>query len=90
MGTVKLHDANVADEKFWGRLKIALTTGVSEDGLDMHRALAIASKFVGMLLAAQDQRKGNGPYYMEIVAKNIESGNKEFIDMVFGEAKEKQ
>lgn len=46
-------------------------------GLEM---LAIAANVVGKLVALQDQRKVSPEMAMEVVAQNIEYGNKQVID----------
>ena len=42
--------------------------------------LAIASQFVGLLTAAQDQRKYTSADIMEVVGANIEQGNRDFVN----------
>ena len=44
--------------------------------------LAVASYFVGQLVAMQDQRKFSPAMAMEIVAQNIEAGNRQAISEV--------
>lgn len=41
--------------------------------------LAIASQFVGILTAIQDQRKFTSDEIMEIVGANIEQGNRDYV-----------
>lgn len=88
MPTVTSHAPNDADKKFWDRLKAAMVTGTSEDGLDNYRALALASQFVGMLLAIQDQRARSKEAYSDTIVKNIEQGNADFINNIFTGAAE--
>lgn len=47
--------------------------------LDALEMLAIASNMLGKLVAMQDQRKITPAMAMEIVAQNIESGNKQVL-----------
>lgn len=51
--------------------------------LDATEILAVASQFVGNLIALQDQRKVTPDMAMELVAKNIERGNAAAIDGLF-------
>ena len=44
--------------------------------------LAIAANMIGKLLAMQDQRTMTPAQAMEVVAKNIESGNQEIVDQL--------
>lgn len=42
--------------------------------------LAIAARIVGQMTAMQDQRRYSSEAVMETVARNIEAGNREFIE----------
>lgn len=42
--------------------------------------LAVASNMLGKLVALQDQRKTSPALAMEVVAANIEAGNKQALD----------
>ena len=57
---------------FMDDLKAALGRHTSLTGMEM---LAIASQFVGNLIALQDQRAVTADTVMDMVAKNIEIGN---------------
>lgn len=46
--------------------------------------LAIASHFVGQLLALQDQRKLTPAMGLQIVSSNIEAGNQQAIEQSLG------
>ncbi len=50
--------------------------GSSMDAADL---LAVASHFVGQLIALQDQRKWTSEKIMAMVSANIEQGNQEVI-----------
>lgn len=58
---------------FLDQLKAAL--GDTGKDLPGEELLAVASQFVGMLVALQDQRRFTPDMAMEIVARNIEIGN---------------
>lgn len=47
--------------------------------LDAIEMLAVASNMLGKMIAMQDQRRFTGTQVMEIVARNIEHGNKEVL-----------
>lgn len=51
-----------------------------KDKLSSMEMLAIASNFVGRLIALQDQRNVTKEMAMDIVGKNIEAGNAEMIN----------
>ncbi len=55
----------------------ALHRAVGAEGgdIDALQLLAVASQFVGQLIAAQDARKCTAAMLMDIVAKNLEIGN---------------
>lgn len=66
-------------QKFLGDLKQALANNVNLRGEEM---LAIASIFLGQLIAAQDQKTMTPQRAMAIVTRNIEAGNQQaIIDM---------
>lgn len=50
--------------------------------LDSIEMLAVAANALGKMIALQDQRKWSGPQVMEIVAQNIEYGNKQVLDQL--------
>lgn len=50
--------------------------------LDALEMLAVASNMLGKLVAMQDQRTVTPDKAMEIVAKNIEYGNKQVLDQL--------
>jgi hypothetical protein len=77
---------NPAHERMWASLKQALITATTDDGLSERESLAVVGKFVGMMLAIQDQRRGRDVIMAEFI-ENVELGNKEFIDMIFKDAK---
>lgn len=52
--------------------------------LSAMQMLALASQFVGNLIALQDQRKVTPAMAMEMVAKNIEIGNQVAVEGVMG------
>lgn len=66
-------------QKFMQDLKQALANNVNLRGEEM---LAIASVFLGQLIAAQDAATMSPQRAMAIVARNIEAGNQQaVIDM---------
>lgn len=48
--------------------------------------LAVAANMVGKLVAMQDQRKITPKQAMEVVAKNVEVGNQQVIEILLGPA----
>lgn len=62
---------------FMDDLKSALGRHTNLDAMQM---LAVASQFVGNLIALQDQRKVTPVMAMELVANNIQIGNQAAID----------
>lgn len=78
----KSHAPTPAHEAFLAELKATL--GSSGKDLDAQVLLAIASQFVGMLLAMQDQRRMTPAMGMEIVARNLEIGNATAIEANLG------
>lgn len=71
---------------FMDDLKAALAKHTNLNAMEM---LAIASQFVGNLIALQDQRRVTPAMAMELVSKNIEIGNQAAIEgvmMTKGEA----
>lgn len=62
-------------------LMAALKDAIKTHGIDLDKLewLAIASQFVGLLTACQDQRKYTGDEIMEIVGANIEQGNRDYV-----------
>lgn len=63
---------NAAHIKFMDDLKAALAQNTDLNGQEM---LAIASQFIGMLIAAQDRHTVSPAMAEAIVFKNIEIGN---------------
>lgn len=61
---------------FMDDLKATLGRHTHLSGVEM---LAVASQFVGNLIAAQDQRRYKPDQVMEMVARNIETGNQEAV-----------
>lgn len=47
--------------------------------------LAVFANMTGKVLAMQDQTVGDANFYMKIVAKNLELGNKQVLEALFGE-----
>jgi hypothetical protein len=70
---------------FLDQMKAAL--GDSGKDLPAEELLAVASQFVGMLVAQQDQRRYTPAMAMEIVARNIEIGNATAISTTFGQTR---
>jgi hypothetical protein len=48
--------------------------------LETFRKLAVASHFVGQLIALQDQRRFTSATVMELVTRNVEQGNQDAIN----------
>lgn len=70
---------------FLDQLKAAL--GDSGKDLPAEDLLAVASQFVGMLIAVQDQRRFTPSMAMDIIANNIEIGNASAIKVNLGSPK---
>lgn len=68
---------------FWDDMKTSLASNTTKRGLRIDEALATASKFVGLLLACQDQRIDK-EHHISVVMTNIEAGNQEFVEQVLG------
>lgn len=66
-----------AHRAFMEDLKGTLAKNVNLSAAEM---LAISAQFVGMLVAAQDQAKYTPEAAMQMVASNIEIGNKQAIE----------
>lgn len=66
---------------FMEDLKAALAKHTNLSGVEM---LAVASQFVGNLVALQDQTRYSASRVMEIVANNIEIGNAVAIEAALG------
>lgn len=56
-----------------------MIAALAKHGLSGMEMLAVASNLVGKLVAMQDQRKITPAQALEIVAKNVEEGNKRAI-----------
>ncbi len=54
------------------------------DELSAQEMLALAAHLVGQIVALQDQRQMTPEEAMQIVARNIEQGNREAIDNLLG------
>lgn len=52
------------------------------DKLSPLELLAVAANMLGKLVALQDQRTTSPEMAMEVVAQNIESGNKQVLDQL--------
>lgn len=52
------------------------------DKLTSLELLAVAGNMLGKLIALQDQRTVSSTMAMEVVAKNIEHGNKQVLDQL--------
>jgi hypothetical protein len=50
--------------------------------LDAFEMLAVAANMLGKLVALQDQRKITPKMALELVARNIECGNKQVLDQL--------
>jgi hypothetical protein len=48
--------------------------------MDASELLAVASHFVGQLIALQDQRRFTSATVMELVTRNVEQGNQDAIN----------
>ena len=77
-----MKSANTAHSAFHDSLKAALT---EHQHLSPPEMLAIASQFVGTLLALQDQRTMTAERGLDLIGKNIEIGNAMMIEVAFGE-----
>lgn len=75
-------EPNAECEAFLAELKAAV--GNCGKDLDASVVLAVASQFVGMLAALQDQRRWSPDTVMAIIARNIEIGNATAIDVNLG------
>lgn len=89
MADIILKQPNPAHERMWASLKQALITATTDDKLSEREALAVVGKFVGMMLAVQNQRRGRDAIMAEFI-ENVELGNKEFIETIFGNTGRKQ
>ena len=52
------------------------------DSISAQEMLAVAANMLGKLVAMQDQRSMSPAMAMEIVAQNVEYGNKQVIDQL--------
>lgn len=69
---------NAQHEAYLTELKACLGNGGKD--LPVDQLLAVTSQFVGMLVAAQDQRTMTPERAMAIVARNLEIGNATAIE----------
>ena len=71
-----------AASKIHEECRLALASAITPyaDKLGAASMLAVASAFVGQLLAMQDQRTMTPGVAMEIVAKNIELANHDIVN----------
>jgi len=67
----------------------ALCRTLGTEGRDIHslRLLAITCQFVGALVANQDHRQWSPEAVMEVVATNIEDGNRRTVELMTRVAK---
>lgn len=70
MATVEPTDAH---EALFEDMKALMAKHSHLDGIEM---LAVASQFVGALIAFQDQTKYSSAQAMDVVSVNIEAGNR--------------
>ncbi len=70
-----------AHRAFMEDLKGTLARHTALSGADM---LAVASQFVGQLIALQDQRRFTPEMVMEAVGANIEAGNQAALGALIG------
>jgi hypothetical protein len=75
---MKVHKASAAHEATYQELCAIINRHASE--LSPVEILAVAANMVGKLVALQDQRTMSPDRAMQIVAKNIEAGNKQVLD----------
>lgn len=76
MKSVQPTSAHIA---FMNDLKATL---VRHTDLDAMELLAVASQFVGNMIALQDQRRVTPAMAMELVANNIQIGNQAAVDNI--------
>lgn len=57
------------------------------DAMTALELLAVAANMVGKLVALQDQRRTSPALAMEVVAKNIEIGNRQAVGALLGQSK---
>lgn len=81
--------AKIAPDDRHQELMAAFKDALKTHGLDLTPIewLAIASQFVGILTATQDQRKYTSADIMEVVGANIEQGNRDFINFTMMQAR---
>ena len=72
-------EPDASHEAFLAELKATL--GNSGKDMPADILLAIASQFIGQLIAMQDQRRFSTGAIMEMVARNIEIGNAMAIEL---------
>lgn len=73
-----LLDPSPEHDAFMAELKSCL--GSTGKDLDAAVLLAIASQFVGQLLAMQDQRRFSVQQAIKLIERNVEIGNQTVID----------
>lgn len=80
-----IHETTEADEGF----RQELIAVIRKHGGDMaaERMLALASYMVGQIVAMQDQTRFTGEQAMEIVAINLELGNRHAVNESLGKPK---
>lgn len=79
---MSLHLANPEHEVLYQELlKLVNKHARKLDALEM---LAVASNMLGKMVAMQDQRTVSPAMAMEVVAQNIEQGNKQVLDQLTG------
>lgn len=77
-----LHTASIQPDDRHQALMAAFKDALKTHGLGLAPIewLAIASQFVGLLTGAQDARQYTSDDVMEVVAANIQQGNRDFIN----------
>lgn len=73
---------SAAHQEFMADIKAAMAKHPDLSAMEM---LALASQLVGNLVALQDQRAMTPAQAMEVVAQNIEEGNKVAIETCLGD-----
>jgi hypothetical protein len=71
-----------ADKNF--RNDMLALLGKYTDELPQERMLAVASYTVGQIIAMQDQTKFTSESVMALVSENIEAGNRDAVQQLFG------
>lgn len=77
---MKTHTSSPLHQEFNDAMKDVLER--YKDRLNGMEMLAVASHLVGVLIALQDQNKVTTSMAMELVIKNIETGNAEALNLL--------